>query len=178
MGTDARLEDLKDQIRTSKIHTSEERNDMADTIHLAEMINGDDDLVRRSLKMMMINGVRRELRDPGRAARIAEAAAKDHVHAAIQTHVVECPAKGHSLVTWKKGEGIKMTGMAAVVFSVFLAFGAVTCGVIYYQHKQTRAMLENLQRPAITAPTTTGARTATVPPFYPLITTQAAPSQP
>ena len=145
MGTpDPRLEDLKDQIQKSTTHTRDERDYMIDTIALAEQINGDDDLVKRSQKMMMVNGVRRELRDPDRTSRIAEAVAIKIVSTAMEVHIRDCPGKkSNSVVTWKKGEGIRMSGPAAVTFASLLAFGCIVGGVIYWQHKQTRQMIDD-----------------------------------
>ena len=148
MGIDPRLEDLKRQIERSEMHTPEERDMMIDTVTLAERINGDDDITRSSLKMMMINGIRRELRDPGRTTRIAESTAFKIIEHSITTHVLTCPNKPMTFVTYKKGEGLRVTGDAAKVFAGVLAAGAVAAWISYYHFENVRKLVAEAQSKA------------------------------
>ena len=138
MSIDDRLDLLKDQIHESTIHTSPEKDDMADTLKLAREINGDDDLVRRSIKMMMINGIRRELRDPGRSMRIAEAAAEKIAARAIEVHVTNCPGqRAAPVITYKRGEGIRFTGDAARIFARLCAVAFIVILAIWWHNTYT-----------------------------------------
>ncbi len=148
-GEDARLRLLFHEVESTTEHTRSEKDTMADTLRIAEEINGDHDPVRRAIKTMLINGVRRELQDPGRIKRIAESTIGTTVTLAIQGHVNDCPLKGSigSVVSFEKGK-LRISGQAAWVFAIVAAIVVVGCGITWMQQKNTRRVLENLNRQA------------------------------
>jgi len=145
MSADSRLTILEEQVRNSKDHTPDEINAMADAIELATLINGDDDIIRRSLKMILINGVRRELKDPGRIRAIAEFASRDTTNLAVIKHIEECRSReGANIISLEKGK-IRVTGKAAIIFSVIFSMTLALGVFTYWQNSKMQKILSAYQ---------------------------------
>lgn len=145
MSTDSRLTILEGQVRNSKDHTPDEINSMADAIELAALINGDDDIIRRSLKMILINGVRRELKDPGRIQTIAECAAINTTKLAVTRHIDECRNRDSTnIISLEKGK-LRVTGKAAIVFSVIFSISVALGVFTYWQNSKMQKILSAYQ---------------------------------
>jgi hypothetical protein len=136
---------LEAQVRNSKDHTPDEINAMADAIELAALINGDDDIIRRSLKMILINGVRRELKDPARIQAIAECTAKTTTKLAVAKHIDECRNRENgNIISLEKGK-LRVTGKAALVFSVIFSISVAMGVFTYWQNSKMQKILSAYQ---------------------------------
>lgn len=141
MSADSRLSILEGQVRNSKAHTQDEIAAMADSIELAALINGDDDIIRRSLKQILINGVRRELKDPDRIQNIAESVAKVAATAAVKKHIEDCGKLNNNAISMEKGR-LRVTGKAAVVLSLFLGLFLAVGMVLWWQTSKTEEIMK------------------------------------
>lgn len=136
---DACITLLETQISNANNLTDDEKFSMVDTLQLARLINGDEDLVRRSLKHMLINGVRREMKDPNRIRDTARLVALD----IVKQHANSCELKAPtgSLISLSKGR-LRISGTAAILISLFVSVIAFMALFTWWQNSRTREIVK------------------------------------
>jgi len=122
--------------QTSNSHTPEEIWSMGESLGIAESFNGSDDLRDRALKRILIDSVRKDIREPGRIHRIAVVEAGD----AVSEHARLCVGKKTSS-TFKLGK-LQVSGQAATVFAPIMAVGLIIMFFVYWQNSKTREQVK------------------------------------
>jgi hypothetical protein len=142
---DPRIVIIQQKLAESKIHPAE-RDALADDLRFAQEINGDTAPVMQTLKTMLISGVRREL--------LAHERTDRHFSTCLVASQVTKDPEGRVIYPWERNrsgsfisfslkEGIKATGISAVIASIVITAMAGLWGLSWWQTSKER---ENIQK--------------------------------